>query len=44
MQCSVGNVLLCQCDVGGYFGRHIDGLDAVYGGHSIAQRNLVECC
>ena len=36
-----GDLVMCLVDFNGHIGRHIDGLDGVYGEHDVCQRNFV---
>ena len=37
---SAGDLVMCLGDINGHIGRHINGLDGVYGGYGVGQRNL----
>ena len=37
---SVDDLVMCLGDFNGHIGRHIDGLDAVYGGCGVGQKNV----
>ena len=39
-ECIMQVTQLCTSDFNGHFGRHIDGLNGAYGGHSVCERNL----
>ena len=37
---SADDLVMCMGNINGHVGRHIDGLDGVYGGYGVGQMNL----